>query len=901
MAISGNNASGQGVGLPLGAKVGKYEVVERSGMGGQAIVYKCLDKSLDRFVAIKQISPHLAEDPKFVERFRAEARILARLGAEGNGIVVIHELLEDPAGLFIVMEFVQGPTLEAVLQDTAGPMEHKAALQILWRLAAALNMVHAAGIVHRDLKPGNIIIAEGLRPTITDFGVAATRTGQTSLLLGTTKYMAPELFSGGDVDGRSDMYSLGMIAYETLLGRPRFQQTFEDIVRDPHSEPLRWMKWHSNEQESAPPLASLDHSMPQPLSDIVAKMMAKKRDDRFESMESLGRAIRAAFNPRAKAAAADAAALLAGPRRHAEAPAENGDELALRAQPATAPIPRKPLSLRAKIIIMSAGFTLLLVAVIAWVLKTSADRQQVETQAGRAYAKAAQQYDAGEMEEAIAGFEAVAAGYSGTRHAWQASVLIPLTKARLAEGNAQTAEQWEIVAQDAQNALNQLKKVQAQRKDLDKWAGELLAKMEDMDRNRLRLRKYRTEMARASEAFSAGQFDEAKRILSLLADLNDEQRKSRDLLRQQVDRGKFDRDYGALIAKGDQLGAPDDFQKDMDFGNAQAAYAQAKGMLDNSATPEGAILPKSDLEALSKALSAKMALLATKKIYQNARMKLNAAKNADERLAALRDMYEAARTPELAQQVRQAVADQHLQQAEDALKNKKPDDARTEAQLALKEAPDYPPAVKFMVRLDAVANRDRLINEGGALFAASDWAGALKKFLEAADFGDDESLAAKIVDARFQMQLGEADQLRDAKKWDDAVAAYKKARDIKPADAATVDAREDALNKAKAYYDAFAKGEKAMADKKYSTARGHYIDARKALSAPPPEVAQRIALATYMENIEQGKAASARRDYDAALAYFKIARNQQKDAGVADGEADKLIRDAEIGLKSSTP
>jgi len=115
--------SGGGIGLKPGEKIGKYEVVERLAMGGQAIVYKCYDASLDRHVAIKQISSHLAEDAKFLKRFRAEAKILARLGAEQPEVVTIHVLLEDTQGLFIVMEFVPGNSIEVTLTENPGPVE----------------------------------------------------------------------------------------------------------------------------------------------------------------------------------------------------------------------------------------------------------------------------------------------------------------------------------------------------------------------------------------------------------------------------------------------------------------------------------------------------------------------------------------------------------------------------------------------------------------------------------------------------------------------------------------------------------------------------------------------------------------------------------------------------------
>jgi len=290
----------EAVGLQPGTKIGKYEVILRLAVGGQAIIYKCRDPVLGRDVAIKQISTHLAEDTGFLERFRAEAQVLARLGSEQPEVVIVHDLVEDTQGLFIVMEFVSGTSLETTLCNNPGPVELKAALQILWRLCAALHSVHAAGIIHRDIKPSNIIITEGLRPKITDFGVAATSSSQASMVLGTTKYMAPELFGGGPVDGRADMYSLGFVTYEMLIGREKFNEIFADIVRDRHAESLRWMKWHSNNQVVAPPLHEVNPVVPASLSSIVARMTAKDPGDRFESMESLGRAIKRSFSAHAR-------------------------------------------------------------------------------------------------------------------------------------------------------------------------------------------------------------------------------------------------------------------------------------------------------------------------------------------------------------------------------------------------------------------------------------------------------------------------------------------------------------------------------------------------------------------------------------------------------------------------
>ena len=165
MANEQTGQTGQtgGVGLPKGARVGKYEIVERLGMGGQAVVYKGYDSLLDRYVALKQISAHLASDEKFLERFRKEAQILAKLGGEQESIVTIHELIEEERGLFIVMEYLAGHSLETVLEDTKGPSEPKAVLQIIWRLAAA-----AAAAPDGLARGENVVLIA--RPSISMFG-----------------------------------------------------------------------------------------------------------------------------------------------------------------------------------------------------------------------------------------------------------------------------------------------------------------------------------------------------------------------------------------------------------------------------------------------------------------------------------------------------------------------------------------------------------------------------------------------------------------------------------------------------------------------------------------------------------------------------------------------------------
>ena len=516
MTTQGQGKPGQAVGIPAGDKIGKYEVLRRLAIGGQAIVYQCKDPMLDRLVAVKQISTHLAEDANFLARFRKEAQVLARVGSTQPAVVTIHELIEDPRGLFIVMEFVEGPSLEQVLADNPGPVETKAVLQVLWRLAAALHDVHAAGIVHRDIKPGNIIVCPGLRPKITDFGVAATMTGQTSMVLGTTKYMAPELSEGGQVDGRADMYSLGFIAYEMLVGREKFNEIFADIVRDKHSEALRWMKWHGNESLSAPPVSEVNPAVPDKLSDIVARMIAKDPDQRFESMEQLGRAIKTTFSPKAR----PAAPVPAGPGgavldsvRHGGGigPEDEGDRLVVTQEPATAPLPKSSLSTRTKLVLAGVAVAALVAIGIIFGVQQHRDEQRRVEQAQGMYAQAANQYTQRDYDAALKGFTVTAERYGDTVAGHKAQVMAHLAGARL----ALESSQWPQLSQELSQAGERLRRLQSRSEEgsaLYDWTRKVDQEVADFEIYQALTRGFREAVAAARNRLAEGQYDQARKV-----------------------------------------------------------------------------------------------------------------------------------------------------------------------------------------------------------------------------------------------------------------------------------------------------------------------------------------------------------------------------------------------------
>jgi tetratricopeptide (TPR) repeat protein len=892
-----NKQAGATVGLPAGARIGKYEIRERLGIGGQAIVYKGYDALLDRCVAIKQISSHLAEDPKFMDRFRREAQILAKLGADEPAIVTIHDLIEDERGLFIVMEFIAGNSLETILNDTNGPVESKAALQVIWRLAAALHAVHSAGIIHRDIKPGNILIGEGLRPKITDFGVAVSVTGQTSMVLGTTKYMAPELFAGGLVDGRVDEYSLGFIAYEMLAGRPKFNEIFADVVRDKHSEALRWMKWHGNESVQAPLLHEVNPAVPRPLSEIVSRMIAKKPEDRFASMEELGRAIKSTFSPRARAAAE--AAVPVAPKRRFPRPArsaaeglsaprpgvlaqDEGDEFdVMPAAPATAPLPKKKLSSRTKLILVSGVIVLLIaVGVIAAVILS---RPGAGAQAApNAYKAAWSLYDSRHFADAQKGFKEVLGRFPGTPEASKASVMYHLSLAQQAVLDGD----WQTAAGEETEAGNEIRNVGS---GLSKWADERGEELKNFTTYRTNARGFETEMQKARKVFEAKEFHAARDILETgnmtRIVLTDDQVARRQEFIGAIAVAECKDGFVRIVAGGD------DMARQAKYGEADKEYKRALAFL-LATGPK--ILPAGDMAAMKKLVEDKIshaantgeyeALMAEAEGYK-ASGDTNAEKEAVEKANKLRP------SEALAARIKGLEVKLLLEKGAQAKANGKLDDARKAYDDALALDPKNGEAVVALAEITQTVRRRELISQGDVAHTAGQYAEGLEKYVEASKIRQDEDLDRKIVDCRYQIKLAEAKKLVEAKEYEKAYKALDEARAVKPDAGGEIDAIVAAGRQQQQYESFLALGDAALKERQWAKAVDRFKDAQKISSTP--EVADRIKSAHYGENIAHGRDALDQRNFVGALAYFRLAKDI-KDTE----EVRQLIQEADKGTNA---
>ena len=252
----------------------RYEIIGKIGAGGMSDVYKAKDLTLGRFVAIKVLKPEFSEDLNFVTKFRTEAQSAA--GLEHPNIVNIYDVGSEKGMHYIVMEYVEGITLKTYIEKK-GQLSFKEAVSIAIQVGRGIEAAHSKGIIHRDIKPQNIIISTEGKVKVTDFGIARAASSNTisSDVMGSVHYSSPEQARNGFVDGKSDIYSLGIVMYEMVTGRVPFDGDTTVAVAIQHLQ-----------EEIVPPSAYAPN-LPISMEKIILKCTQKNPDRRYESMTAL--------------------------------------------------------------------------------------------------------------------------------------------------------------------------------------------------------------------------------------------------------------------------------------------------------------------------------------------------------------------------------------------------------------------------------------------------------------------------------------------------------------------------------------------------------------------------------------------------------------------------------------
>jgi formylglycine-generating enzyme required for sulfatase activity/tRNA A-37 threonylcarbamoyl transferase component Bud32 len=265
------------------AVIGQYRIIEQISKGGMATVYKAYQPNLDRCVAVKVLTPDQVETKSFIARFEQEARAIAKL--RHRNILTVFDYGRQDDLFYLVMEYVSGGTLKARL---GWPQDLAYAVNVVSQVGDALAHAHRQGMVHRDVKPTNILMAEEDWPLLSDFGLtkmleAGLQLTDSGASVGTPQYMSPEQAQGLAVDQRSDIYSLGVVLYEVVTGRPPFGS----------DSPMVVILRHIHDPITPPHILRPD--LPKELERIILKALAKSPDERYQRMEEFLTDLRAAY------------------------------------------------------------------------------------------------------------------------------------------------------------------------------------------------------------------------------------------------------------------------------------------------------------------------------------------------------------------------------------------------------------------------------------------------------------------------------------------------------------------------------------------------------------------------------------------------------------------------------
>lgn len=823
--------------LKPGDRLEKYDVLEQLGAGGASVVWKGHDALLDRYVAIKQLLIGVGqEEAAFRERFRAEADLLRKLGECHPRVVQVIDLIDNEQGVFIVTEFVNGPTLERVLSRSDGPVAPMQALRVVRSCALVLDAIHGHGVIHRDLKPGNLLLPRG-GLKLCDAGLATLVAEQEAMSIGTARYMAPELLRGESADGRADLYSLGMMGYEMLLGRAAFNDAFRSVLRDQRNTAMRWMKWHTNPRLSVTPVQEIDPNRPPRLGEVIARMMEKDPAKRIASARQLIETIDHHFDPapdagddrgeasRLSSSAKPSSAERALKDRVRSGGASGGGDTA--ALPRRRRWPRWVAGIAAVLVV--AG----LVGIVVQAGRRSSMLEAQRAEGLEALAQADAMYHDGNFPGARESYASLLAAWPGNNPIYRDSAAgLAFTDAKLAlHADQPDVARAALIALDAMDHADP-DRVRDLRDEVDRY---------ERVNDALRL---------ADEAIEADRIGEARDALDGLRGvlLTEQEARSAQDLRIRIEARLASRRLDEVLAEAERL-------REQAGDHAAIEYLQTQ----QKRTPNPVVRARLDAWSAQRDRT---------EVLERARA---AEAEGDVAAAVLgyREALQLKPDKELETRVARLRSDAALERGRTLLASGD-EEAALLAFTRARSFADTPETRGWLARLDASRQQQTLIEAGDAAFARGEYDLATTQYAMASELDEaaDPTVRGKLADARVMALVEQARGHFDAGRYDAAMRFYDQARGLDP-ESSSVRQGLDRLRRAIRLREALAAGDAALAAGNYTTAREAYFKAKAIEDGS--QVASRLDDLEYAHLLAQARGYQAALQWDAAEAVLKTA------------------------------
>jgi len=846
--------------LSPGDKVGYFEVRQPLAAGGMSLLWEGYDKLLDRKVAIKQIADQHAADESIRETFRKEAEIQKKVSAGQRYLVEVIDFIDDARGLFLIMEYVQGGSLEQRLDQQQGPLDPKQALDLIQRIARGLAAIHDAGVIHRDLKPANILLPTAGGVKICDFGLAVIQQEQGGLTMGTARYMAPELFTEQTAEPAADIYALGVIAHEMTIGRPAFNDAFKTILRDQRNQAVRWMKWHTNRRLAVTPAHQVNAEVPEPLGALIQRMMEKDPQQRIQSAPQLLEVLKRNFAPGAQPGGQPAA-----PRTETQtAFQDTGDP--------TAPLPaagKWPL-----ILLGVLAFNLLLFGGIgAWyVIQQNQAAQARAEAASEAYDQAMGLYEQGDYSAARDAFAAVAGQYAQQGDLTAAAE----ARAELAAAHVHAAEGRNAIEQrNFQAAVTAFSAALAAADRADA-AGLLnrdpIAGFREDVRSQ---RAFAEQAASITGAIDAGRFDRAVSLIRQFreAGTTPSEGEVLDALSQQIAGRARDADIQEVLDDVRRL------ESDAKLAEARGALAQALERFEGN----------TELQQEAERLDEQIAV-------RNARRAARTAENGGNLDEAIRQWQTVQRLrpdPETAARIAQLRSQRAYQRAVEA---RRAGDIRAAEEAALQSLAhqDNQDARQLLEDIGRAVEKQDLLRRAENAAINRDYDQAARLYQQVLDNYDADPAVRRELDAAMvRRNVEQARTAIDNGNLDSAEALLNEALDLDRTDPRANRLMTE-LERRQAYRSEVAAGDRRLSEGRYGEAKQHYARARDILREAgmnTDPIQAKLTEAEYEHLLANARTEMRAERWNAALGYVKSALNMRdtREARELQAEIEKRI------------